>query len=149
MPEPVAERREISVQSTVSVRHIEGRKLLGTARHHSVVTDRAASDGGGDLGCTSGELLLLAMGSCAAGSLNVYFQNQGLHCSGFIVEVALEPAATAGARDRIVISPHLPGILTGVDADTIRAVISAGGVTSRVQLGSEVEIRVVRLVSDN
>ncbi len=54
------------MQQFVTVRQLVGKKLLGVARRHVVITDRPVQDGGGDLGCTSGELLRLAIGSCVA-----------------------------------------------------------------------------------
>ena len=71
----------------VTVRHVEGKQLLGIARHHAVVTDRPAEEGGGDTGCTSGELLLVAIGSCSAGSLRKFFEQRGTPCSDLSVEV--------------------------------------------------------------
>ncbi len=53
----------------VHVRPVTGKKLLGSAGRHTVVTDRKVAEGGTDAGCTSGELLLLAMASCATGSI--------------------------------------------------------------------------------
>ena len=38
----------------VTVRQVEGKQLLGTARTHAVVADRPVDEGGTDTGFTSG-----------------------------------------------------------------------------------------------
>ncbi len=57
-----------------SVVMLSGTQLLGTARSRTVVTDRPLDEGGTDVGFTSGEMLLLAIGSCASsGGLRRHF----------------------------------------------------------------------------
>jgi uncharacterized OsmC-like protein len=133
------------MQPQVTVRQLEGKKLLGVARHHAVITDRRREDAGSDLGCTSGELLLLAIGSCVAGSLRNFFEAKG-QCSGELkVDVGLETSAVAAARDRIVIALYPGAALLDVATDEeLRLAAVAGGVASRLRTGSEVEVRIVR-----
>lgn len=126
-----------------SVRRMAGKQLLGTVRQHSVVTDRPVDEGGTDTGCTSGEVLLLAIGSCSAGSLRNFFEARGVPCAHLSVDVFFEPCANAGGRDRIVIEVNNPGGGPDrIDAGAIRSAATAGAVTSRIKLGSEVEVRI-------
>lgn len=128
----------------VTVRRIAGKQLEATARGHTVRTDRPREDGGTDTGCTSGELLLMAMGSCATGSLRNFLEERGAPVGGLVAELAFEPSPSAGARDRIVVAVKLPAGAAGVtDAEIAQAAL-AGRVVSRVRPGSEIEVRIER-----
>ena len=124
----------------VFVRPIAGKKLLGSAGRNSVVTDRKVADGGTDAGCTSGELLLLAMASCATGSIRNALAEYNLGLDDIRVEVTLVPPKTPGARDGILITVYLvqPVLTAGLDP-VVTAAIS-GGVVSRIKLGSDVAV---------
>jgi organic hydroperoxide reductase OsmC/OhrA len=129
----------------VFVRPIAGKKLLGTAGPHTVVTDRKAAEGGTDQGCTSGELLLLAMASCATGSVRNALAAQSLPNDDIRVEVDLVPPKQDGARDGILITVLLPRtVLDANQALVVDAAVS-GGVVSRLKLGSEIDVRCVPL----
>ena len=130
------------MQRKVTVRRIGGKQLLGTARHHAVVTDRSMEEGGTDIGCTSGELLLLAIGSCCMGGLRQYFESAGEPCSDLSVDVFFEPHENPQQRDRIVICVKPDPQAGYVDPDTIRGAAITGGVTSRIALGSDVQVRI-------
>lgn len=119
---------------------LPGTKLLGTARSRSIITDRPAEDGGTDAGFTSGEMLLLAIGSCASGSLRRHFSEQGIVCRDLSVDVFFEPSATPGARDRIVIGLTLDDAFRK-DPERIKAAAISGGVTGRLAENSGVEVR--------
>lgn len=126
----------------VNVRRLPGKQLSIRIRGHSLVTDRPLEQGGSDRGCSSGELLLAAIGSCCAGSLRNFLERQCVSDPQFGVTVFFEPTPVAGARDRIVI--EIDGDV-GLDGFPDAAIIQAatfGGVTSRVRLGSEVEVRI-------
>lgn len=118
---------------------LPGTKLLGTARNRSVITDRPTADGGTDTGFTSGELLLLAIGSCASGGLRRYFSERGIPYSGLSLDVYFEPSATPDARDRIVIGLGFDA--ADSDVERIKAAALSGRVASRVAAGSEIEVR--------
>lgn len=121
------------------VRRLGGKQLLCSARNRTVITDRPLDGGGTDLGFTSGELLLMAMGSCATGSLRNFFEKQGLPCDDLGVEVFFEPVP--GERDRIVIDVSAsPALLSG-NTEAVKAAAKAGRVVSRVALGSAIEVR--------
>jgi uncharacterized OsmC-like protein len=126
----------------VTVRHLEGKQLLGNARGHEIVTDRTLDDGGSDRGCTSGELLLLAIGSCGMGGLRRLCEERGWPCDGLGIEVFFETHDDPRQRDRIVIALDLDPAAPGVDPDAIRHAVISGGVNSRMTLGSEIEVRI-------
>jgi len=120
---------------------VSGTQLLGTARNHTVVTDRPPEDGGTDTGFTSGEMLLLAIGSCASGSLRRHFTERGLPCRNLSVDVCFDAPVTPGKRDRIIIDLKLDEKLCA-DRAGIRIAALSGGVTSRLAAGSDMEIRI-------
>lgn len=126
----------------VRVRQLDGKRLLGIARNHAVVTDRPVADGGSDTGFTSGEMLLIAIGSCCTGSLRTYLQTQGQPARDLEVSVHFEPSASGGERDCIVITLGVdPGACPGGDPERLKLAATSGGVTSRLKLGSEIEVR--------
>lgn len=123
----------------VTVRRISGRQLQSTARGHSVTTDRKAEDGGTDTGCTSGELLLMAIGSCAAGSSRRYLEGLGIDCPGLALHLRFVPRPD-GAHDAISIELTPP---EGVGAELLpglRDEILRGGVVGRLARGSDLII---------
>jgi hypothetical protein len=118
-----------------------GRQLLGCARTHAVVTDRPLDQGGTDVGFTSGEMLLLAIASCATGSVRNFLECHDTACDGIKTEVFYE--SVGGARDRIVISMRLPRDRLAAGEESLRAAALSGKVTGRVKLGSEIDVRLI------
>ena len=129
----------------VSVRPVAGKTLIGTAGPHSVVTDRKAQDGGSDKGCTSAELLLLAMGSCATGSVRKALTARALSNDDIRVDVELVPPKQQAARDSILITVFLPQAVLAAGTEPIIAAATCGGVVSRIKLGSDIEVRCLPL----
>lgn len=125
----------------VFVRPIAGKKLIGTAGHHNVVTDRKVADGGTDQGCTSGELLLLAMASCATGSVRNALAAKSLPHDDIRVEVDLVPPKKEAARDTILITVMLPQAVLDAGEALIVDAVTAGGVVSRLKPGSEIDVQ--------
>jgi hypothetical protein len=125
----------------VFVRPVSGKRLLGTAGRHTVVTDRKLADGGTDAGCTSGELLLLAMASCATGSLRNALAAHTLAIDDIRVDVELTPPKAPAARDGILITVFLPARVLAAGIGPIVAAATSGGVVSRIKLGSDIEVR--------
>jgi len=125
----------------VKVRPLDQKRLLGVAGHHAIVTDRKADEGGGDVGPTSGELLLLAIGSCATGSIRKYLWKTGLATDGLEVDVDLEPSPVAGERDAVAIRVNLPAEILDGRIDEITTASQSGRVVSRIRLGSRVVVR--------
>jgi hypothetical protein len=136
--QPVFVKRGIQL---IVVRPIEGKKLSCSTRSHLVVTDRKREDGGSDAGCTSGELMLMAMGSCAMGSLRNALSDYNLAVDEIAVEVELTPAASPNDRDAILITVRLPDRALAAGSDAIASAATSGGVVSRIQLGSTIRIR--------
>ena len=124
----------------VFIRPIAGKKLLGSAGRHTVVTDRRAADGGTDAGCTSGELLLLAMASCATGSIRNALTARAIPAADICVEVELTPPKAPAARDGILITVFLPQVVLATGVEPIVAAATSGGVVSRIHLGSDIEV---------
>ena len=131
--------------SRVHVERMDGRKLRCSVGQHVIITDRKMADGGTDAGCTSGELLLVSVGSCATGSTRRYLQERGLPFDELAVDVGLKPAASAGSRDVIVIEVFVSADIPKHDMPLIENAALSGGVTSRLALGSEIEVLVHRV----
>jgi organic hydroperoxide reductase OsmC/OhrA len=125
----------------VKVRPLDQKRLLGVAGRHAVITDRKVEEGGSDVGCTSGELLLLAIGSCATGALRNFLKGSGFPVDGLEVDVDLEPAPVAGERDAIAIRVCLPAEVLDGRLDAIATAAQSGRVVSRMRLGSRVLVR--------
>lgn len=125
----------------ITTRCISDRVRLGVARHHAVVTDRMVQEGGTDIGCTSGELLLLAIGSCAAGGVSSYLQAQGCSTENLSVAVFFEAHEDPRERDRIVVSVKLDAAARQLEPDAIRTAAVSGGVTSRMYAGKGLVVR--------
>lgn len=123
------------------VRQLDGKRLLGIARMHSLVSDRPVNEGGSDTGFTSGELLLLAIGSCCTGSLRGYLEAQGRTVRELEVEVRFEPGGEGAIRDRIVITLKLDPRDYRGDPERIKAAATSGGVASRLLATSDVDVR--------
>ena len=123
------------------VKPIQGKTLRCSTRSHVVVTDRKREDGGGDAGCTSGELLLMAMGSCAMGSLRNVLSQHRLSPNEIVIAVELTPAEPPADRDAILITVRLAERALAAGADEIARAAMSGGVVSRVRLGSTVQVR--------
>ena len=113
---------------------------MGTAGHHTVVTDRKVADGGSDAGCTSGELLLLAMASCAIGSIRNAVAANTLGANDIRVEVEFVSPLILDSRDSIQITVFLTQTVLATGIEPIIAAALSGGVVSRIALGSEIAV---------
>lgn len=125
----------------VTVRQLDGKRQLGIARTHAIVTDRPVDEGGADTGFTPGELLLLALGSCCAGSLRAYLEAQGRTVRELEVTGHFEPGSEGAVRDRIVVTLKLDPRDYRGDPQRMKAAATSGGVASRLMATSEVEVR--------
>lgn len=128
----------------VRVERQEGRRLQGTARQHRVIMDRTREDGGTDAGCTSGELLLLAIGSCVTGRLRNTLEAAGLPATPLATEVAFEPSARGSKRERIAVDVIVPAGLDEAGVALVEREALTGGVGGRMAAGSEMVVRVRR-----
>ena len=120
----------------------DGKALLGRARHHLVIPDRPPEDGGQDLGCTSGELMLLSVGSCVVGSMRGYVERNALPVEIRKADVHVEPASVPDGFGRLVVSAQLIGELTPAEMPALIAAAGSGRVVRRFRQGSQIDIRV-------
>ncbi len=122
----------------IHVTRVAERTFRCVSRSHVVFTDRPAQEGGSDKGPTSGELLLMAVGSCAAGSLRRHFAERQ-SAADFSVDVSLVDGA-AGTPRPIRIALSLPAGLAPPDIEAARTAALTGGVVSRIAKSSKIEI---------
>lgn len=120
----------------------EGKTLLGRIRNHIVVTDRPSVDGGQDLGGTSGELMLLSVGSCAVGNLRDHVVQNALPVLFRKADVFLETPTMSEDLGRLVISAELDGMLTPGQLHALIEAAGGGRVVRRLRKGSQVDIRI-------
>ncbi|MFT5181157.1 MAG: putative OsmC-like protein [Alphaproteobacteria bacterium] len=76
----------------INTSKLNGTTLVGRAREHVVLSDRRSTNDGKELGCTSGELMLLAVGSCVVGNLNTLAIQRGVEIDGLSADVRVEDA---------------------------------------------------------
>lgn len=74
----------------VTVRLDEGMQAVLQARGFSVIADEPESDGGTNLGMTPKELMLGALGACAAMTARMYAQRKGWALEGVEVDLSTE-----------------------------------------------------------
>jgi putative redox protein len=81
--------------TNVNVRLDEGFKTLIQTRGLTVISDEPAAEGGADLGPTPKELMLGALGACAAITAKMYAQRKGWPLEGVEIDLDLERFKTA------------------------------------------------------
>jgi len=95
----------------VTVRHLEKVRFEIAARHHTLISDQPAANGGQDEGMTPPELFLASLGSCAAFYAAAYFNKKGLTGEPLTVKVTAEkagpPARLDGFRIEVQVSEAL------------------------------------------
>ena len=100
----------------VRVRYIEGRQFDATARGHRVVCDQPEPSGQ-DRGMTPPELLLSALGSCAAYYAAVYLRARYLPLEGLEVRVTGAKGGRPLRLTEVSIAVETPALAsTGLDA---------------------------------
>lgn len=133
---------------SVTTSLLAGRTLLGRARGHSVLTDRPGQGGGGDAGCTSGELLLLAIGSCVVGNVARRANERGiavfrLHADVRIDDMPYDGGPGDGDYAPVEVAVEIAADLRDGDLEALRAAAGSGRVTGRVNRNTDVRIRLV------
>lgn len=118
---------------------LNGTTLVGRARDHIVLSDRLAAEGGNELGCTSGELMLLAVGSCVAGNLNLFAIQQGVDIGDLSADVQVEDAPDDGFG-AITVDVQINGEIHEETLEALRQAAGSGRVTSRLRQNSEIRI---------
>jgi uncharacterized OsmC-like protein len=76
--------------SKAVVRLDEGFKTVVQIREHTIILDEPESDGGHNLGPTSKELLLAALGGCAAITAKMYAQRKKWPLEGVEIDLSTE-----------------------------------------------------------
>ena len=115
----------------VSLRQLENKQILGQAGLHSLITDRKIEDGGQELGFTSSELLLLAIGSCALANIRKCACEHAINIMP--IELAVQYKENPnGARDLIEIILILRKDLGLAEFELIAKAARSGGVTGRL-----------------
>jgi uncharacterized OsmC-like protein len=96
----------------VNVEHLGAVQFDIKARNHSIVSDQPEESGGFDEGMTPPELMLAALGSCAAYYAVAYLKRKNLGGEGTRVRVTADKAAAPARLDNFSISVEVPLDLT-------------------------------------
>lgn len=118
---------------------LSGTTLSGRARDHVVFTDRRALDGEKELGCTSGELMLLSVGSCVVGNLNLFALENGIDIEDVSADVRAEDAPEDGFG-AITVDVQINQEIPDDTLEGLRQAAGSGRVTGRFRQGSDVRI---------
>lgn len=123
----------------VNTSKLSGTTLSGRARDHVVLTGRRAADGEMERGCTSGELMLLAVGSCVVGNLNLFALQQGIDIEDLSANVRIEDVPGDGFGE-ITVDVQIGGEVPEDTLEDLRQAAGSGRVTGRFRQNSEVRI---------
>lgn len=126
---------------------VEHRTLLGRARQHSVLTDRPGDFGGHDRGCTSGELMLLAIGSCVVGNIARCAAERDIMLQYLHAEVSVADTPDDGSYGPVDVMVELTAELSDDDLAALRVAARSGRVTGRVSRNTEIRIRLEPVAS--
>src|SRR5271157_333975 len=108
----------------VTVEHLGALQFEINARQHSIVSDQPPENGGHDEGMTPPELLLAALGSCAAFYAAQYLRKKGLAKEGTRVRVTAE---------KLLDPPRLDHFHIEIDAPVSLGADHKAGVEAAVQ----------------
>jgi uncharacterized OsmC-like protein len=128
----------------INTSKLSGTTLSGRARGHVVLTDRRAEGDEQERGCTSGELMMLAVGSCVIGNLNILALEQGIDIEDLSAEVRVEDVPEDGFG-AITVDVQIGGEIPEGTLEDLREAAGSGRVTSRFRQNSEVRIAVNQL----
>lgn len=92
----------------IQVRQTDGVRFSVKARTHEVVSDQPAENGGSDSGMTPPELLLGALGSCAAYYAVEYLRARKLAETGVRVKVTAEKLKQPARLGNFVVTVKCP-----------------------------------------
>ena len=95
----------------VTVEHLGAVQFAIKARHHSVVSDQPAENGGYDEGMTPPELFLSSLGSCAGFYAAQYLKKKGLADEGTVVRVFAEKVKDPARLENFRIEVNVPAAL--------------------------------------
>lgn len=142
-PAPAAAGGRRGDPVAAEVQLVKGKTLLGSARGHRVHTDRPRESGGCDRGFTSGELLLVAIGSCVVGNLNNFLTARGEATAGLTATVSFDVPTDGETFGRILVEARIPGLARPERRAELAGVALSGRVTRRVRAGSEIVVDVI------
>jgi uncharacterized OsmC-like protein len=125
----------------VKTSKVSGTTLSGRARDHVVLTDRRTTGEEKELGCTSGALMLLSVGSCVVGNLNVFAMEQGIDIDDLSADVRVEDAPD-NRFGAITVDVHIGGEIAEGVLEDLRQAAGSGRVTGRYKQNSEVRINI-------
>lgn len=129
---------DLNNKTKVSLTQLDGKKILGVAAYRSLVLDRPLDKGGDDVGFTSSQLLLLAIGSCALAGVRRQCAASKWQLEPLSAEVAYVDG-TDGADD-IRVSIQLRGNASTEIQARLKHAATTGGVTSRIHQASKLLI---------
>ena len=92
----------------VNIRYQGRSKFLATARHHTILTDQPAENGGDDAGMTPPEWFLASLGSCIGFYAAKYLQARNQDATGLSVDVSAQKLAHPIRLDNFEVHLTLP-----------------------------------------
>jgi uncharacterized OsmC-like protein len=92
----------------VHVEHLGAVQFEIKARGHSIACDQPEQSGGFDEGMTPPELMLAALGSCAAYYAVAYLKKKGITAPGTRVDVAADKVPNPARMDNFQIALFVP-----------------------------------------
>ena len=107
----------------IIVNHLGAVQFEIKARHHTLISDQPAENGGFDEGVTPPELLLASLGSCAAYYAAQYLRSRNLATEGTRVSVAAGKAKNPARLDNFRINIQVPVPLTADHEAGIQRVV--------------------------
>lgn len=112
--------------------------LVARARQHELTLDRAGDPE--DQGIRSGELLLMALGSCTAGTLMSHEAIRELPIRGLRVELESEREKNPSRYERIVVRVVVEGDLTEAQRERVLRVARACTIHTTLSRGPKIEV---------
>jgi uncharacterized OsmC-like protein len=92
----------------ITVNHLGAVQFEIKARQHTLISDQPQENGGFDEGVTPPELLLAALGSCAAYYAAQYLRSRNLAMEGTRVRVTADKAKNPARMDNFQIKIQVP-----------------------------------------
>ena len=130
--------KPLSDQRVAQVTLGNERQRIAMVRGQSLLTDPSAE---GDGGFKSGELLLMALGSCVAGRLRTHFDKASLASDGLQVEVQHTPNEASDEPSEIVVTLGMHKPADPVEAESLMSVALSGNVGRRLARCGNLTVR--------
>ncbi len=124
----------------VNVSQIHNVQFSIKAKSHELISDQPAENGGNDTGMTPPELLLAALGSCAAFYAAEYLRTRKLAENGVEVKVTAEKLKQPARLGNFVVTVHCPVPLTEAQHEGLQRAVHHCLVQN--SLASPAEIRI-------